>query len=149
MMNTVVDIEPVSLRRARTLANLLDSAFTIPIVRKKVGIDPLLGLIPGLGDAIALGLSIYILWAAYDLGLPRWVMFKMVMNLLIDSSFGAVPVLGDLFDMAWKSNQRNYRLLENAYAVQKALKFTEGRTQRAPIRFKKDRVIDVQNITGT
>lgn len=104
-----------SIRRARQLATWLDSAVTIPVINKKVGLDPVLGLIPGFGDVIATLLACYPLWIAYDLGFPRKVLFKMTINLLIDTTISLIPVYGDLADVFWKSNMRNVEILEQAY----------------------------------
>lgn len=114
-MVTVVGIEPPAIRQVRFLANLLDSAITIPIIRKRIGLDPLLGMIPGAGDVIGLLFSLYILYVAFDLGLPRGVLVRMLLNIVLDSTVGSIPVAGDVFDMFWKANKRNVQLLESAY----------------------------------
>ena len=104
-----------SIERVRKIANLLDSAFTIPIIRKKVGLDPLLGLLPGGGDAIAALLSAYVLWVAYELRLPKPIIARMGVNIILDLLIGAIPLVGDVADVFWKSNQMNLKLLEDAY----------------------------------
>ena len=76
-------------------------------------VDPALGLlVPGLGDAIGAGFGLYLLSLAVRWRLPRWVLVKMLVNLTIDHVLGLVPVVGDLFDLAWKANGRNLKLLE-------------------------------------
>ncbi|CAA9349594.1 MAG: hypothetical protein AVDCRST_MAG90-2402 [uncultured Microvirga sp.] len=100
-----------SVGRIAALAHLLDSAIPIPGTNRRVGIDALLGLIPGVGDAVSAALASYIIWEARQLGLPRWKIARMVGNLALDTTVGAVPLLGDLFDMAYKSNQRNMRIV--------------------------------------
>lgn len=104
-----------SIERVRKIANLLDSAITIPIIRKKVGLDGLLGFLPVGGDTIAALLATYALWVAYELRLPKPVLLRMGVNILLDLLVGLIPVVGDVADMFWKSNQMNLKLLEEAY----------------------------------
>ncbi len=104
-----------SLERLRHIANLMDSAVTIPLLRKKVGLDPLLGLLPGGGDALGLLLSSYALWVAFELGLPRIVMMRIVVNIVLDWLIGLIPVVGDVADIFWKANQMNLQIVEAAY----------------------------------
>ena len=100
-----------SVARLEALAHLLDSAFLIPGTNHRVGIDALLGLVPGIGDLVSTALSSYIVWEARRLGLPRWKIARMLGNLAVDSLLGAVPLAGDLFDAAFKANQRNLRIV--------------------------------------
>lgn len=104
-----------SLERLRYIANLLDSAVTIPLLRKKIGLDPLLGLLPGGGDAAALILSSYAVWVAFELGLPRIVIARVGINIVLDLLIGLIPVVGDVADIFWKANQMNLKILEAAY----------------------------------
>jgi hypothetical protein len=104
-----------SVERARKIANLMDAAFTIPIIRKKVGIDPLLGLLPVGGDVISGAIGVYLLWVAMELRLPKPVIARMGVNIAVDLLIGAIPVVGDLADAVWKSNKMNFKLLEDAY----------------------------------
>jgi hypothetical protein len=97
---------------------LLDSAFTVPGTSYRVGLDPILGLVPGLGDLVSPLFTIGILWQARDLGVPRVVQLRMLFNVAIDSLLGAVPFIGDLFDFAWKANTRNLALLERHAEVE-------------------------------
>ena len=96
----------------RKVAQLLDSAFVVPGTSYRVGLDPILGLVPGIGDLVSPLFTIGILWQARELALPRIVQLRMIGNVAIDALVGVVPVLGDLFDFAWKSNQMNLALLE-------------------------------------
>lgn len=96
----------------RKVAQLLDSAFVVPGTSYRVGLDPIVGLIPGIGDLVSPLFMIAILWQARDLDLPRVVQLRMIFNVAIDALLGAVPLLGDLFDFAWKANVRNLTLLE-------------------------------------
>ena len=100
------------LRSSRALARILDNAIRIPGTQIRLGLDALLGLIPGAGDAAGALLSSYIILAAARQGAPRAVLLRMIGNVAIDSAIGAIPVLGDIFDVAFKSNARNAALLE-------------------------------------
>lgn len=101
-----------SLQRLRKLSGLLDNAIGIPGTKFRIGLDPILGLLPGAGDFLGTALSAYIVIEAARLGLPRAALGRMVLNILIEGAVGTVPVLGDLFDFAWKANIRNMTLLE-------------------------------------
>jgi hypothetical protein len=94
------------------LARLLDSAFRIPGLNIRVGLDPIIGLIPGIGDIVATLVSLYILAAAQRYGIPRITTLRMGLNIGIDAIIGAIPIVGDLFDLTWKANQRNVALLK-------------------------------------
>lgn len=105
------------MSRARNLASLLDAAWAIPGTKIRFGADSLLGLIPGAGDVLTSGLSAYLLYGAWRHGTSKWTLARMSGNILIDLLFGSIPLLGDLFDLVWKSNQRNVRLLEKDFAA--------------------------------
>ena len=94
------------------IAVLLDEAFRVPFTRIRFGIDGVIGLLPGLGDVIAGILSLVIPLAAWSRGIPYITILRMGVNLAIDVLVGSVPVLGDVFDIAWKANRRNYRLMQ-------------------------------------
>jgi hypothetical protein len=96
----------------RRWAVVLDSAFRVPGTAVRFGLDPLLGLFPGLGDLTTPLFSILILVHAVRLRVPRVVQLRMLLNAAIDSGLGVVPVIGDVFDVAWKANVRNLALLE-------------------------------------
>jgi hypothetical protein len=103
------------------LSRLLDSAITIPGTQIRVGLDPLLGLVPGLGDLVSPVCAIAMLIVARDAGLPLIVQLRMVFNVAIDAFVGFVPIVGDLFDFAWKANDRNMELLDRyAYRARRA-----------------------------
>ncbi|MBV9148113.1 MAG: DUF4112 domain-containing protein [Acidobacteria bacterium] len=93
------------------LAGVLDDAFHIPGTKIRFGLDPIVGLVPGLGDVITGLLSFLIVFAAWRRGLPRITVLRMVANIGIDTIVGAIPILGDVFDVVWKSNRMNYNLL--------------------------------------
>src|ERR1700733_6814720 len=101
-----------SLIRARTVARLLDSGARIPGTKIRFGLDPVLGLVPGLGAVAGAVLSGYIVLVGVRLGASRSVVLRMLANILIDTVVGSVPILGDAFDVVWKSNNRNVALLE-------------------------------------
>ena len=100
-----------SLARITALTKLLDSAFLIPGLNRRVGIDAVIGLIPGVGDALSTLLASYIIWEARQLGLPRWKIARMVANVAVDTAIGAIPVAGDAFDLFFKANERNLRIV--------------------------------------
>lgn len=100
------------LSRARTLARLLDSVARVPGTNMRFGLDPIIGLVPGLGDVAGAALSGYLVLLASRLGAPGTVIVRMLGNVVIDTVGGTVPLIGDLFDAAWKSNTRNLALLE-------------------------------------
>jgi predicted small integral membrane protein len=101
------------LKRMRQLSQLLDGAIVIPGTNQRIGIDPILGLIPGGGDTVSAALSGYIIVEAARMGLPRKALMQMVLNLVIDTVVGSVPVLGDIFDVVSKANLRNMQIVES------------------------------------
>jgi len=103
------DVDAVA--RLRRLAALLDRVVTIPGTRISLGLDPLLGLIPGAGDLATGLLSVYIVARAARLGVPRATLVRMIGNVFVDVAGGSVPVIGDLFDVAWRSNLKNVEML--------------------------------------
>ena len=103
--------------RARGLARLLDDLIRIPGTSVGIGLDPIIGLIPGVGDVIGGLMSSYILMIAAQEGVPASVLIRMLGNIALDSLVGVVPVLGDLFDVGIKSNRRNVDLLERYLAT--------------------------------
>jgi uncharacterized protein DUF4112 len=107
------------LERARGLARLLDSAIRIPVIDVRLGADALLGLVPGGGDAVAALLGAYPILLAVRHRLPHTLVLRLLGNIAIDAIFGAIPVIGDLFDVGFKSNLRNQRLIER-YAAEPA-----------------------------
>ncbi len=109
----LVQTREPSLERLRTLARLLDSAFQIPGTQYRFGIDALIGLVPGIGDAISAVFSMFIVFQAARLGASRATLTRMMGNVALDTIVGEIPLLGDLFDAGWKSNNRNLALLEN------------------------------------
>ena len=94
------------------LAYLMDGA--IPMGRWSIGLDPLLGLIPGIGDLIGALISMVIVVRAVQAGIPRIAITRMMANLMIDTLVGSIPIFGDAFDFAFKANLKNLRLYEQA-----------------------------------
>lgn len=100
------------LKLLRRFVSLLDDGFRIPIIGYRVGLEPLLGLVPFVGDATGFLLSGYLIFRAARLGAPGSLLSKMFMNALVDAAIGSIPVVGDIFDFFWKANRRNLRLFE-------------------------------------
>jgi hypothetical protein len=100
------------LATLRRVSELLDSAFVVPGTTYRIGLDPIIGLIPMIGDLASPLFAIALLWQAYDLRIPKVVQLRMIFNAGIDALVGSIPFAGDLFDFGWKANQRNLALLE-------------------------------------
>jgi hypothetical protein len=105
-------LDPARVERLRRLAVLLDDSIPIPGTGFRIGVESILGLIPGAGDLAGGAFSLYILLQAARMGVPRSLLTRMGWNLAVDVVVGAVPVLGDLFDAGFKANMRNLALLE-------------------------------------
>lgn len=103
------------LHRVERLAKVLDEAIRLPGTGIKVGLDALIGLIPGVGDAAGLALGSWLVYEAHRLGAPAELKWKMARNVAIDALSGFVPVLGDLVDVAYRSNRRNVELLRRHF----------------------------------
>jgi uncharacterized protein DUF4112 len=112
------------LREVRFVARWLDEAFRIPGTDLRIGLDPLVGLFPGIGDVATTVAAAYVVVAGWRLGAPAVLVARMGLNLAIDALVGAVPLLGDLLDAGFKANTRNARLLEAWLAA-------PGETRRA------------------
>ena len=107
--------QPRRRRGVYRLAWLLDESIRLP-GGLRIGLDGILGLIPGVGDVVGMGLSGVIIADAARRGLPGAILARMVTNVLIETVVGAIPLFGDLFDFVWKANSRNLRLMETAQA---------------------------------
>ena len=107
---------PVSrrLERMRAFSKLLDSQFPL-FGNFRIGIDPIIGLIPGIGDFIASSLSVWLIYEAARLGLQKRILALMTCNVMMEAIFGTVPLLGTAVDAVWKANVRNMRLVEKYY----------------------------------
>jgi hypothetical protein len=102
------------LSQVDTLAWLLDNSIPLPIINYRIGVDALIGLVPGLGDIAGLLLSSYIVMQAMRLGVPRATLLRMLANIGIEALVGIVPIVGDIFDATFKANARNVHLLQSA-----------------------------------
>ncbi len=100
------------LARLRKLAWLMDGQFGLPGTKFRFGVNSVLGLSPVVGDVLLGAVSLYLVWEAKRLGAPKALLTKMLANVAIEVAGGSVPILGDLFDMAFKANLRNLDLLE-------------------------------------
>ncbi len=114
------------VQRARALARVLDSAVGIPGTPIRFGVDAILGIIPGAGDILGAGLAGYIVMRAARRGAPPAVLWRMLGNVTVDTVLGTIPLIGDMFDVAWKSNLRNAELLER-YAANPGTVTTRSR----------------------
>jgi hypothetical protein len=100
----------------RAIARVLDNAVEVPGTRFRVGLDALLGLIPGVGDVVGFAVGTYVLTTAVRLGIPKATIGQMLLNIGTDAALGSVPLAGDVFDAAWRANSKNVALLEKAVA---------------------------------
>jgi hypothetical protein len=101
------------IARLENIATLLDTALVIPGTNVRFGLDALVGLIPGVGDLITTAISLFIVHEARQLGAPGHVIFRMLGNVAVDGLIGAVPVAGDAFDVFYRANKRNVRMLRD------------------------------------
>lgn len=99
-------------KRIETLEMLLERSIPLPGMDRRIGLDAVLGLVPVVGDVISAALGSYIIWEARNLGLPKWKIWRMVGNLGVDTAIGAIPIAGDAFDVLFRSNSRNLRILK-------------------------------------
>jgi hypothetical protein len=98
--------------KVKKLSKVLDDLIKIPGTNISIGIDGILGLLPGVGDGLSSLLSFYIVYQAAVAGVPIWILFRMIINICIDTLLGAVPVFGDIFDIVWRSNIKNVELIK-------------------------------------
>jgi len=106
-----------TLNRIRKLSRLMDTSIRIPLTGFRIGIDPIIGLVPGAGDLVSSAFSAYIIFLATRFGIPRQDLAKMVFNVGLEAVVGTVPLIGDLFDAFYKSNIRNLAILEQHLTV--------------------------------
>lgn len=100
--------------RLLTMTRLMDEAVYVPLLRTRLGLDAVLGLVPVAGDLVSAGIGLYLVAQARELGASRWLQARMIGNLLLDAAVGAVPVAGDLADVYFKAHRRNLKLLQKA-----------------------------------
>ncbi|WP_138498113.1 DUF4112 domain-containing protein [Nostoc sp. PA-18-2419] len=106
-----------TLNRIRKLSRLMDTSIRIPLTGFRIGIDPIIGLVPGAGDLISTAFSAYIIFLAARFGISRQDLTKMIFNVGLEAVVGTVPFVGDLFDAFYKSNIRNLAILEQHLTV--------------------------------
>jgi len=94
------------------MEHLLERSFRVPGVNIPVGLDSMIGLVPVIGDVVTAAMGAYIVWEARNLGLPKWKLWRMAGNIAFDTAIGAVPVAGDAFDLLFRSNMRNLRIVK-------------------------------------
>ena len=115
-----------SLARLEALARLMDGAFVLPGTNLRFGLEAIVGLVPVAGDMIAGLVSTYLIWEARQLGAPRWLVARMLANTLLDTTIGAIPVVGDAFDVVFRANLKNMTLLRR-HLDKKGLGSARGR----------------------
>ena len=115
-----------SLARLEALARLMDGAFVLPGTNLRFGLEAIVGLVQVAGDMIAGLVSTYLIWEARQLGAPRWLVARMLANTLLDTTIGAIPVLGDAFDVLFRANLKNMTLLRR-HLDKKGLGSAQGR----------------------
>jgi hypothetical protein len=101
-----------TLNRIRKLSRLMDTAIGIPGTKFRIGLDPIIGLVPGAGDIVDTAFSAYLIYLATQFNLPPKTVGKMIYNIGLEAVIGSVPLVGDIFDAFYKSNMRNLALLE-------------------------------------
>ena len=107
------DADARRLHRLKTNARVMDDAVEVPILGFRVGLDPLLGLLPGAGDVVGATFSGWMVITAARMGAAPATLARMLLNLALDVILGAVPLLGDLFDLTFKANRRNLRIVQD------------------------------------
>ena len=104
--------DPISIRRRiEAMEKVLERSFVVPGINRPVGLDAIIGLVPVVGDIIAMGMGAYIVWEARNLGLSRWKLARMGLNVLFDTAIGAIPVVGDAADFVFRSNSKNLKII--------------------------------------
>jgi Domain of unknown function (DUF4112) len=105
------------IARLRRLAWIIDALGRVPGTRFRFGLNSVIGLAPWVGDAVLVLISLYIVFEAVRLGLPRAKIVRMLVNVTVEAAFGAVPLLGDLLDVAWKANLRNVDIIDEHFGM--------------------------------
>ena len=105
--------DPQAVRmRVEALEKLLERAFHIPGTKIPFGLDSVIGLVPVLGDVVTAAMGAYMVWEARNLGMSKWQLIRMTANVGIDTAIGAIPLVGDAFDLVWRSNSKNLRIIK-------------------------------------
>ena len=121
------DIE-AAYARIETLSRVMDSMIGIPGTNVRLGVDAVIGLVPVVGDLISQAISTYLIWEARQLGVSGFTIARMIGNTLLDTAIGVIPVAGDAFDIAFRANMKNLRLLRRHIDKQKAKSLTPENT---------------------
>ena len=98
-------------RRIEAMEQLLERSFVIPGINRPVGLDAIAGQVPVVGDFVTAAMGAWIIWEANNLGLPKWKLWRMAGNVAFDTAIGAIPLAGDVFDLLFRSNSRNLRIV--------------------------------------
>ncbi|XOV79665.1 MAG: DUF4112 domain-containing protein [Aestuariibacter sp.] len=109
---------PKELLQAQRLANITDTAVRVPVLGFKVGLDFLIGLIPGIGDAIMVLVALRIVYLGRKIGVPKHLQKVMIRNCIIDFGLGFIPIIGDIIDIFYKANRVNVKLMETWWLEQ-------------------------------
>jgi len=105
--------DPISVRaRVEALERILERAFVFPGTKIPFGLDSVIGLVPVLGDLVTAFMGAYMVWEARNLGMSKWQLIRMTANIGIDTAIGAIPFVGDAFDLVWRSNSKNLRIIK-------------------------------------
>jgi hypothetical protein len=104
-------VPEASVTRLEALAQIMDGIFVIPGTNIRMGLDGFIGLVPVAGDVVSGLISSYLIWEAKQLGAPKWLIARMIGNMAIDTTIGAIPLLGDAFDVMFRANMKNMALL--------------------------------------
>ncbi|WP_238392181.1 DUF4112 domain-containing protein [Halorussus amylolyticus] len=112
-----VEDEPPGMERIRAISKLLDEAFEVPVINYKIGLDPILGILPVGGDTVSAAVSLYTVGEAARMGASRETLVQMLVNIGIDTVLGSIPVIGTIFDAVFKANERNVAILEAEFGA--------------------------------
>ncbi len=108
-----LDRNPHAVRqRVEALEKILERTFHIPGTKIPFGLDSVIGLVPVLGDLVTAVMGAYMVWEARNLGMSKWQLIRMTANIGIDTAIGAIPFVGDAFDLVWRSNSKNLRIIK-------------------------------------
>jgi Domain of unknown function (DUF4112) len=108
---------PEGLINLKDFSKLMDSRFKIPKTNISFGLDSIIGLIPGVGDLLTTASSSYYILLGISMNMKKTVLLRMFFNLIVDATIGAIPIVGDVFDLYWKANLRNFNLLFNEHQI--------------------------------
>jgi hypothetical protein len=109
-VDAATDIDEAAIRRMHAVAQLLDDGIRLPVVGVRVGLDPIVGVLPVAGDTAMAVVGLYIVVESARQGVSYWTIARMLLNILVDAAVGSVPIVGDLFDVAFRAHRRNLNL---------------------------------------